>query len=163
MSLINPLWARRIIRAVAIMNILFGGYGGYLAGRGAKGILARVLNSPAKPWVHEAYCVMTLVDLCCLLMLAVGGVFLLQLNRVGLRICNLAFVMEIAWFLGTSWVPLALAMSRGRWALLGQSIAAAGGIGSLGTAPQFIIGYPVLALVILNLARGGFRNSALHA
>jgi hypothetical protein len=145
------------------MNILFAGLGGYVAGTGAGPIIARVHGCPGAPYVRQAYFVLALVDLGCLLLLTVGGVYLLRLNRLGLRICNLVFPVEIGWFLAGSCVPLALGMSGGKWASLGRSIAAAGGIGSLGSAPQILVGYPVFALIFLNLARGGFPNSAPQA
>ena len=151
-------WGRRIIRAIAIMNILMVAFGGYVAAKGAAPIIARVHNSPTEPYVRQAYFVSTFVDAGCLIMLVVGAVYLLRLNRLGLRICNFVFAKEVAWFLGSAWIALALGMS-GRWGLLGQSIGAAGGIGSLGTTPQIITGYPVLALIFLNLARGGFLDS----
>lgn len=163
MSFINAVWTRRIIRAIGIANLLFVIFGGYFAVTGAPHILPRLHDSPVEPRVREAYCVMTLVDLCCLVALTVGGVYLVRLKRLGLRICNFGFAAEIIWFLGTSWIALALGLLGGRWEPLGRSIAAAGGIGGLGTAPQIITGYPVLALIFLNLARRGFPNHAVRA
>lgn len=159
MSFRNPVWSRRILRGIGIANILFAVFGGFLAARGVAQILPRLRDSPIEPYEREVYCIMTLVDLCCLLVLSVGGIYLSRLHRIGLKICNIVFAVEIAWFLAGAWIPLALG---GRWAPLGDSIAAAGGIGAVGTGPQIITGYPVLALIFLNLARGGFPDNALH-
>jgi len=104
---------------------------------------------------------MTLIDLACLLTLTVGSIYLWQLNRRGLRICNLVFGVEIAMFFGGG-AGLVLMMLGGRWAAVGLSMGAAEGTGGLAIAPQIITAYPVLALVVLNLARGSFRNDALR-
>ena len=141
------------------MNILFAAFGGYVAGIGARHIVPRLHSSATTPYLRQVYLVSTSVNAGCLVMLAVGAVFLLRLNRLGLRICNFVFATEIAWFLGFALIPLVLGM-LGRWPLLGRSIATALGIGMLPTEPQLMIGYPVLALIFLNLARGGFPDSA---
>jgi hypothetical protein len=152
-------WGRRTVRAIAIMNILLAGFGGYVAAIGAGHIIPRLHSSATTPYVRQVYFISTFLDAGCLVMLVVGAVHLLRLNRLGLRICNFVFAIEIAWFLGFALTPLVLGM-LGRWPLLGRSIATALGIGALGTEPQFMIGYPVLALIFLNLARGGFLDSA---
>lgn len=161
MRLRDPGWARRIIRLIAILNILLAGFGGYAAATGAASIIAGVHASPTTPYVRQLYFISTLVDAGCLVMLVVAAVYLLRLDRLGLRICNLVFGIEIAWFLASVLTPLAL-WRLGRCALLGHSIAAAVGIGGIGTTPQIITGYPVLALIFLNLARGGFLDSGLN-
>jgi hypothetical protein len=144
------------------MNILFAAFGAYVAAAGAAPVIARVHNTAAEPYVRQVYFASTFVDAGCLIMLVVGAAYLLRLNRFGRRICNFAFAIEIAWFLGFAWFPLALWM-LGRWALPGRSIAAAAGIGGMAMTPQIITGYPVLALIFLNLARGGFPDHAPHA
>lgn len=156
-------FSRRVIQTIGILNILVTAAGVYVASTGAVPILARVHDSPATPYVRELCYVMSLVDFCCLVALTVGGIYLVRLKRSGLRICNLVFVIEIAWFLATAVTGFTSAMSSGRLALLGHSIAAASGIGSLGTAPQIITAYPVLALIFLNSARGAFPNHALQS
>jgi hypothetical protein len=140
------------------MNILLASFGGYVAIAGAGPIIARVHNSSAAPYVRQVYFISTFVDAGCLVVLVVGAIYLLKLDRLGLRICSFVYAIEIAWFLGFASIPLALGM-LGRWPLLGTSIATALGIGALGTEPQLMIGYPVLALIFLNLARGGFLDS----
>jgi hypothetical protein len=158
----KSIWGRWVIRAFAALNFMFAAVGAYAVGEGAAPILARVHDSPATPYVREIYYSMTVIDLACLVMLTVAGIYLWGLNGRGLRICNFVFTIEIAWFLGTTAMGLTLAMSSGRWMLLGRSIEAASGIGSLGTTPQIVTAYPVLALVVLNLVRGSFRNHALQ-
>jgi len=82
-----------------------------------------------------------------LALLILGGIRLLQLKTQGVVVCNAVFVAEIVYFvaLGFLWsaVPPSLSMS----------VAAATGVGSMGLSPQLICGYPLVALVCLNLAR----------
>ncbi|MGA3168502.1 MAG: hypothetical protein ABSF14_20560 [Terriglobia bacterium] len=159
----NPKWGHRVIRAFGALNILFAAVGVYAVSGTAVSVFARLQDSADQPYVREAYYIMTLVDLACLLALTVGGTYLWRLSRRGLVISNVVFVTEIAWFIGNVALALALGMSGGRWGLLGGSIAAAGGIGAMGTAPQIITAYPVWALVALNLVCGSFPNHALHS
>jgi hypothetical protein len=142
---------------------LFAAAGLYLLTGSLPRIVARLEDSPGEPYVREAYFTMTIVDLCCLVALAIGGMHLLRLKRRGLVISSIVFVTEIVWFIATGALELALGMSGGRWALLGMSIAGAGGIGGLGTAPQILTAYPVWALVALNLVRSTFPNHALQS
>jgi hypothetical protein len=159
MSLSNPVWNRRIIRTIGTASIFFALFGGFFAVTSAPRSLAGLRDSPAHPYVREAYCVMAFVDLCCLVTLTVGGVYLLRLRRAGLIISNVGFAIEIGWFLGSGLLlPLIWFVSGGRARALTDSIAGATGIGSIGTTPQIITGYPVIALIFLNLARGAFRN-----
>lgn len=163
MKFSDPGWGRRIIRAIAVLNILFAAFGGYAAAAGAAPIIARVHNSPAEPYVRQVYFISTFVAAGCLIMLVVGAAYLLRLNRLGLRICNVVFAIEIAWFLANALLlPLIWVMSGGRAHAFTDSIAGATGIGGIGTTPQIVTGYPVLALIFLNLARGGFPNHAPH-
>jgi hypothetical protein len=159
----NPTWGRRVIRAFGVLNILFAAVGVYAVSDYAVPVFTRLHDSAEEPYVREAYYIMTLVNLGCLLALTIGGTYLWRLNRRGLAISNLVFVTEIAWFISKVALGLILGMSGGRWGLLGMSIMAAGGIGGLGTAPQILTAYPVWALVALNLVRSTFPNHALQS
>jgi len=161
MQFTNPTWGPRIIRAFGALNILFAAAGFYLVSETAPRILSRLQNSADQPCVREAYIIMTVVDLCCLVPLTVGGMYLLRLKRRGLVISSIVFVTEIAWFFGTVALGLALGMSGGRGELFGMSIMAAGGIGNMGAGPQILTVYPVWALVVLNLVRSSFPSRAL--
>jgi hypothetical protein len=90
---------------------------------------------------------MTTVNLVLLTLLIFGGIRLLQLRTLGVGICNAAFAGEIAYFmtLGILWRAVSPSIS--------MSIAAATGVGSMGLTPQLICGYPLVALIFLNLAR----------
>ena len=78
---------------------------------------------------------------------------------------NYVFSMEILFFVLSSLIALRLAMSSNpRAASIGMSLAAVAGIGSMGTALQFLTAYPLIALVALNLARRHMdRNRSWNA
>jgi len=156
---LSVAWVRRIIRAIGIANLFFAAVGGSFAAIVVA--LGGVHNSPDTPYLRQAYFIFVFVDACCLVALVVGTSYLLRLNRLGLRICNWVFAGEIVRFLGSVWISLALVMSW-RWKPLGLSIGAAEGVGSAAITPQIITGYPVLALIVLNLSRRGFSNGAIH-
>jgi len=160
--IMNPRMGRWVTRAFGALNILLATVGIYAMCEGAGSVLRTLHNSTELPYVREAYYVMTLVDFGSLLALVIGGIDLCQLRRRGLRISNIVFVTEVAWELGTSLLPLILGTINGRWAPVGISIAGAGGIGSVGTAPQILIGYPIWALIGLNLARKSLPDETPH-
>jgi hypothetical protein len=75
MSFNNPVWNRRIIRTIGIISILLAFAGGYFAVSAAPRIVAKVRDTPALPYVREAYFVLTSVDLCCLVGLTKGVIY----------------------------------------------------------------------------------------
>jgi hypothetical protein len=83
-----------------------------------------------------------------------SGYWLILIRRRGAVFSNYVFSTEILFFVLSSWVSLILAMSRNATAAsVGMSLGAVAGIGNMGTVLQLLTGYPVLALVALNLAR----------
>jgi hypothetical protein len=160
MDLRNSKWGSRIIQAFGVTSILFAAAGVYAATETAIGVMGRLAGRADLPYMRSAYGVMTLTNLAFLVGLTVGGMYLWRLSRRGLQICNFVFLLEIAWFIGSVALSLALGMSGGRWAALGRSISAAAGIGDEGIEPQILTGYPVIALIALNLLRARFPNLA---
>jgi len=103
------------------------------------------------------------MNLCFLGSLVLGGLLLLRTDRRGLRVCNFLFVAEVLYWIGTPLIGFYLTMSltTRRWAAgVSSSVAGATGIGNMGLAPQILTGYPIIALVLLNLA---FRRLARRA
>jgi len=82
-----------------------------------------------------------------LALLVFGGIRLWQLKTRGVVVCNGVFVAEILYFMALGFLWNAASPS------LSMSVAAATGVGSMGLSPQLICGYPLVALVCLNLAR----------
>ena len=98
---------------------------------------------------------MAFINLCFLALLVVGGIHLFRLRPSGVTICNTVFVGEIIYFfvIGFLWSALPRPVSMG--------VAAATGIGNMGISPQVISGYPLVALICLNLA--GRKRTKAHA
>ncbi len=146
------LWPRRTIRSFGVANVVFGLVG--LAAIVASVALraTRTVSRCEAPYVAQAYYVATAINLICVLALLYAGVCLWQVQRRGVIISNALFVFEIVYFVGSSWIGLALAMAGGKAATIGHSMSAVGGTGNMGTAPQIITGYPAIALIVLNIA-----------
>jgi hypothetical protein len=106
-----------------------------------------VENAPDSSHFATWFWALASINLCFLALLFVGGVRLIQLRPSGVTICNAVFVGEIIYFLviGFLWSALPRPLSMG--------LAAATGVGSMGLSPQLISGYPLVALICLNLAR----------
>ena len=106
-----------------------------------------VENAPTNSHFATWFWAMASVNLGFLALLVFGGVRLFQLRPSGVSICNAVFVGEIIYFLviGFLWSALPRPVSMG--------VAAATGVGNMGLSPQLISGYPLVALICLNLAR----------
>jgi hypothetical protein len=109
-------------------------------------------NTPEQPYFLLAFWTLTTVNLVLLTLLIFGGIKLLQLRTLGVVVCNAVFAAEIVYFmtLGILWRAVSPSVS--------MSIAAATGVGSMGLSPQLICGYPLVALIFLNLARRQLRT-----
>jgi hypothetical protein len=85
--------------------------------------------------------------------LIVAGVWLIRLFRRGVTLSNYLFTVEIAFWLTYSLFSLGLKMHGGSAANLGMSMGAVAGVSGMATSAQLITGYPLIALVGLNIAR----------
>jgi len=104
-----------------------------------------VENVPTNSHFASWFWAMALINLCFLSLLVVGGIYLFRLRPSGVTICNAVFVGEMSYFLAIGSLWSALPVSSG--------VAAATGVGNMGLSPQLISGYPLIALICLNLAR----------
>jgi hypothetical protein len=87
---------------------------------------------------------MSVVNLVFILALALSGFLLLRTGVRAIIFANFVFGGEIVYFVASLWP------SRGA---LGRSITEAYGIGNVGLIAQLVVGYPVIALIALNVAR----------
>ena len=79
---------------------------------------------------------------------------MILIRRQGAVFSNYVFSLEILFFALSSLVALELGMSGNAAAVsVGMSLGAVGGIGNMGTNLQFLTGYPLIALIAVNLAR----------
>lgn len=145
----SRIWSRGLIRAFGAINVVLSCAGVYLL------VVELFIFASGRHtnerYISQAYYGMTVINFALLAGGFVAGIYLLRLRRRGLSTCNLVFGLQIAYFLLVTFVPLTLIGSRGASAV-GNSLAAAGGIGNVGVGIEGAIAYPVVALVVLNLA-----------
>ena len=143
-------WGRILIRSFGIANWFYGLTGAYFLVDG----LRRVHHFGPRPYEAKAYYFLVAINALFLVAIFLAGYWLILIRRRGVVFSNYVFSMEILFFVLSSWVSLYLAMSSNATAAsLGMSLGAMGGTGNMGTALQSLTGYPVIALVGLNLAR----------
>jgi hypothetical protein len=140
------------LRAFGIANLVFVAIGLWAISYPVAAVAAgRMGNSPDQPYFLRAFWTMTAMNLVFLALLAFTGVRLLQLRRSAVKACNILFVAEILYFVCIPWskeIPRDVALS----------IAAATGIGNMGIAVNLFTGYPIIALIGLNLGNRRLRN-----
>jgi hypothetical protein len=133
----------------AVTNFLVAMVGGFFMATYVPSVVAgSVGNSTKDPYFLQFYWPMTAMNLCFLGALVLGGIYLLKLENLGVTICNVAFIAEIVYFFSIDFfwsAPFSRAINL--------SAAAATGVGNMGLSPQLICGYPLIALLCLNLAR----------
>jgi hypothetical protein len=146
------LWKVAVIRALAIANAFFVISGLYFL----VGALRRNYEFgrliPAEPYYAQVFYARSLLNLGFLIGLAVASVAIWGLKPSGRRLCNAVFVGEILYFVSTLAFTMAIWSCGGSLGLLGQALAGSAGTGNMGIALQSVTGYPIIALVILNLA-----------
>ena len=113
---------------------------------------------PGFPYRFQVYVLDTIVCFLCLVFLAKAGAALWHLDRKGLWLSNAVLGFEIIWYLVGSGLSVGLLMGNGQLKLIGSSMIAASGDGEIAIAPQVLTGYPVIAMVITNIA---FRKLAV--
>ncbi len=142
------IWLPRIVlRTFGVLHLAFGALGFYLL-FGAVAAYATNpdrVHDPEVPYKVEAFIVRTSINFVFLVLLFFAGLWLLKLRSQGVRLSNWLFVFKIIYFLA----PPFLFRGTGP---LAMSIAATGGTGEMGTTPMLITGYPILALIGLNIS-----------
>ena len=143
-------WARILIRSFGIVNWLYGLTGSYFLLDG----LRRANRFGPNLYEAEAYYFYVAMNALFLFVLFLAGYWLILIRRRGAILSNYVFSAEILFFVMSSFLSLHLAMSSNpRTASVGMSLGATAGIGNMGTAPQILTAYPLIALVAVNLAR----------
>jgi hypothetical protein len=145
-------WRVSVIRALAIANAVFVIGGVYLLADALRRNYELGRMIPPEPYYAQVFYMESLLNLGFLAVLAVASVGIWRLRASGRRLCSAVFVGEILYWISTTAIAMAILYCGGVLGLLGQALAATGGTGNMGIAPQIFTGYPVIALVILNLA-----------
>lgn len=145
----GPRWPTRVVKTFGLLHIIFAVFGLYLVLSIAGFFVS--LENVFKPSHHafaygtEAYLLRTVINLIFLGAEGIAGLHLLRTRLSGITISNVLFAAMIAYFLFPIWDLFGPAF--------GHSMAATAGTGNVGLVLQLITGYPILALVMLNLAR----------
>jgi len=103
------------------------------------------------PYAEQAFLVRTGISVVFLLVQVVAGIHLIRLRQSGIRISNVLFMSMILYFLAG---PILFLTGSGP---IRDSIAVTTGAGNIGIGLQLITGYPVIALIVLNLVHRKLR------
>ena len=151
-------WAPFVLRGFGIANFIFASVGLFFLVASVFAIREKAVgNTLEQPYFLLAFWTLTTVNLVLLTLLAFAGIKLLQLRTLGVVVCNAVFATEIAYFM-----TLGILWRAAPSPSVSMSIAAATGVGSMGLSPQLICGYPLVALIFLNLARRQLHGSRMQ-
>jgi hypothetical protein len=140
-------WPFVVFRVFAVANFILAGLGLLFLASSVIAVRAGVIgNTSTQPYFLQAFWAMTATDFVLLALLIFGGILLLQLRTLGVTVCNGVFVAEIV-----SFIAIAFLWSSDFSTSVSMSVAAATGVGGIGTSPQLMCGYPIVGLVFLNL------------
>lgn len=151
-----------IVRAISLTNFLQAAAGLLLISEGIFRVPGR-FELTGRHYAVLPYYLMTAVNLGFLLALTVGAVYLWNLSSRGLRICNVVFLCELAYWLLVVHVPYPLASDSHQFGwILRKGLAEAGAAGNIGLSPQILTLYPLIALVLLNISYSRFSHSTRY-
>jgi hypothetical protein len=153
------IWRAFVLRAVAIVNAIFVSLGSnFLVHALSRRVHGRNPHFVSMRYYREVFYAMSAVNFLFLLGLLVASVFLWGLSRRGWVLCNIVFGAEILYFLlCVSFTTISFALP-GNLPAIGLAMGAAGGTGDMGINAQIITGYPLIALIVMNvtcLTKGG--------
>lgn len=141
-------WPSLVFRAFGAASVLLASFGAVFTifdvitfGMGG------LKSDSADPYLLQVFWTMIAINLLFEIALALAGIRLWQLRRLGLIICDALFPAEILYFLALS-VSRFPGVSEG----LKMSITFAGYLANTGLALQWITAFPLIALVALNVA-----------
>jgi hypothetical protein len=145
------IWRTFVFRALAIINAIFASLGSYFLVDALSRAHGRSPHSVSPRYYLEVFYAMSAVNFLFLLGLLVASVYLWGLRRRGWVLCNIVFGAEILYFLlSTCFDTISFALP-GNLPSIGLAMGAAGGTGNMGIATQIITGYPLIALIVMNV------------
>jgi len=150
---------RITVRVFGILNITFGLVGFYFVADGLARHWHLGVSRPETPHSAIAYYTTVGVNVLFLVFLLVSGILLVKRRRKGLVISNAVFSCEIGYWVLIPLLLMLLGAIGGETApKVGMSVAAVFGTGNVGIALHSLIGYPLIALIFLNLADRSLRR-----
>lgn len=148
-------WPKALLKLFGVLNLFFACAGFYQLGFVTFSLvsLGRYprFGDPSAPYVTEAFFLMTSINFIFLAVLFFAGFLLLRLRAHAVRVNNTLFVSMIIY-------ELTLLLING--GALGTSIVTAFPTANVGIAPTIFTGYPILALIVLNLAHRRLRDTS---
>jgi hypothetical protein len=155
-------WGKALVRVFGVLNLLYGAAGAYFVLDGVVRVSQSVHHFAKFRYEPIAFDTELAINALFLAGLILAGYWLVRLDRRGIVLSNYVFSLEIFFWLATATVDLAFGMSHNRTAKeIGSSMAAVGGIANMGTVLQTITAYPIVGLVVLNIARRRMNRKAL--
>jgi hypothetical protein len=151
-------WGRKALRIFGTLHITMSGLGFIMIVETLTIALPRDLRGrPADPYFMVFFLMGIIASLFCLVLLAAAGVALRRDDPRGVRWSNIALTAELAWVVLRAVAGSTLLMSTGLARLVGRSMVSAW-LGDAGFVIQVLTGYPVIALVAVNLASRSERR-----
>jgi hypothetical protein len=143
---------QHVVHVLGVFNLLFAGIGMWVTLQ-TLAHPGHLLNTQVSPFLLQAFYTMSVLNLLFVLAVGVSGIFLLLVGVKVIRVVNVVFIAEVSYF------ALSLCPFPGQ---LGHSITEAYGIGNVAIMAQMVVGYPLIALVVLNLVRPRLQKSAVN-
>jgi len=145
-------WPRVVIRTFAVLNMLLG----------IEGLLALLISAYARvradpwpqdpPYFAEAYYLQAVINLALALITAWAAPYLWRLQERGRTMCNVLFCGEIVYFWATSLFFAFSFLFHGKESAFCHALAVSGGAGNMGIGLQLATAYPLVGIVLINLA-----------
>jgi len=146
-------WPIKMVRVIACLNLLFVVIGVCLLVVTWDHADRNHVPLQGPTYVVEVSKIRLVIDVVFLLALAFASIALWRLDRRAVAFCSIVFGCEVLYFLADPAIALFLSMGKAGMATgIGQSIAATYGTGNMDLTPQLLTGYPILALIFLNIA-----------
>ncbi len=144
---------KRLIQLFGFLGVVLGAFGLILIAAGIVRFIQRSQVIEGSPYASEAFYGFSFVSALFDLVLVYVGFLLWRIDDRGLRVANVLFPAELLYWILTPTIQLFLLMSKTeRTAQIGHSMASAGGIGDIGLTPQLVTAFPLVGLIVLNLA-----------
>ncbi|MEE8199814.1 MAG: hypothetical protein V3R29_01480 [Candidatus Acidoferrales bacterium] len=165
MNWLQQNWPRVVLRGFGLLHIAFGVWGIYFLLWAVVGYAVRwnEPRNPDLPYLREVFAVRTTINIVFLVVLFFAGIWLLRLRTQGVRASNWLFISFIAYFFADSLQFIVEFSLYGDIGPVGRSIGATAGTGNMGTVPLLLTGYPIIALIGLNVAHKSFRQKKTSA
>lgn len=151
--------SKYFFRIFGALHIAFGLLGALLILGLAHQVAEKQIRLDQYPYERPALYSSLVLECVFLLALVLAGALLFRLKRNGVVLSNFVLSAEIVYWVAYAVLSTILSLKSGPNSA-GTGMAAVAGIGGIGLSVQLITGYPVIALVCLNLVSRKLNKSA---